>query len=82
MVHEEITLLSFGGGQDSTAILLKIIHDPSFKSSYVKGRLVVIMADTKNEHPETYEHVDLIMKLWLSVFSNKNLDYINLLNYE
>lgn len=63
MVHEEITLLSFGGGQDSTAILLKIIHDPSFKSSYVKGRVVVIMADTKNEHPETYEHVDLIMKL-------------------
>jgi hypothetical protein len=60
---KETTLLSFGGGQDSTAILLAIIYNPEFKAKYVKGNLVVIMSNTKDEHDETYEHVELIADL-------------------
>jgi hypothetical protein len=63
--NKEITLLSFGGGQDSTAIFYKIIYDPEFKKKYVKGELVVVMANTFNEHPETYENVDHIRSLCL-----------------
>ena len=57
------TILSFGGGQDSTAILLKIIHDPDFKAKYVEGKLLVVMSDTGNEHPRTYLHVKQVQKL-------------------
>lgn len=60
---EELTILSFGGGQDSTAILLKIIYDSEFRKAYVKGKLICIMSNTKDEHDETYEHVDLISQL-------------------
>lgn len=57
------TVLSFGGGQDSTTLLYKLLHDPIFRKQYAPGRLVVVMADTKNEHPETYEHVYKMMKI-------------------
>lgn len=53
----ELTILSFGGGQDSTAILEKIVHDQTFRQKYVHGRFLVIMADTGDEHPETIEFV-------------------------
>lgn len=53
----ELTVLSFGGGQDSTTLLLKAINDPLFKQTYIKGKLIVVMSDTGNEHPETYKHV-------------------------
>jgi hypothetical protein len=45
-----ITILSFGAGQDSTAILYRIVLDPEFRKAYVKGKLVVIMSDTGDEH--------------------------------
>jgi hypothetical protein len=59
--NSKITVLSFGGGQDSTAILYKLIYDEDWKKKYWVGKLVVIMANTGNEHPETYAHVD---KMW------------------
>jgi hypothetical protein len=57
----ELTVLSFGGGQDSTAILYKLVYDEHWKQKYWVGKLIVVMANTGNEHPETYEHVD---KVW------------------
>jgi len=60
---QQLTVLSFGGGQDSTAILYEIIYNPQFKQRYVKGDLLVIFADTGNEHEETYAHVAKVMKL-------------------
>lgn len=57
-----LTVLSYGGGQDSDAILKKIMYDPEFASKYVKGKLIVIMAETGNEHPETYEHVKKVQE--------------------
>jgi 3'-phosphoadenosine 5'-phosphosulfate sulfotransferase (PAPS reductase)/FAD synthetase len=59
----QLTCLSFGGGQDSWAILLKIIHDPEFKKEYAPNDLVVIMSDTGNEHPYTYKAVREAEKL-------------------
>jgi 3'-phosphoadenosine 5'-phosphosulfate sulfotransferase (PAPS reductase)/FAD synthetase len=58
--NSPLTVLSFGGGQDSTAILYKLVEDPEWKRKYVSGKLICIMANTGNEHPETYSHVDEI----------------------
>jgi hypothetical protein len=53
----ELTVLSFGGGQDSTALLYKYAFDPDFRARYAPGRFLVIMAATLDEHPETDRHV-------------------------
>lgn len=63
MKLSNLTILSYGAGQDSTAILLKLIHDQEFRSRYAPGELMVIMSDTGNEHPYTYEHVEFTKKL-------------------
>jgi hypothetical protein len=60
---QKLTVLSFGAGQDSTAILVRIIHDERFRKNYVVGQLIVIFADTKNEHQHTYAYVDYIKLL-------------------
>lgn len=60
---KQLTLLSFGGGHDSTAILLLMIFDPEFRKRYAPGDLIVIMSDTGNEHPHTYSHVEQSKKL-------------------
>lgn len=59
----KLTMLSFGGGQDSTAILYKLIYDQDFRKKYAPGTLIVVMADTGNEHQETYDHVMYIRGL-------------------
>jgi 3'-phosphoadenosine 5'-phosphosulfate sulfotransferase (PAPS reductase)/FAD synthetase len=58
----ELTVLSFGGGQDSTALLYKYAFDPAFRAKYAPGRFLVIMAATLDEHPETNSHVEEIKK--------------------
>ena len=60
---KHLTVLSFGGGQDSTAILLLMIFCPGIRKRYAPGRLLVVMSDTGNEHGYTYSHVDKMMKL-------------------
>lgn len=55
---ESLTVLSFGGGQDSTAILYKLVYDEDFRARYAPGRLVVVMSDTGDEHPKTYAHIE------------------------
>lgn len=62
-MNDGLTILSFGAGQDSTAILYKIIHDLSFRDKYVKGSFIVVMSDTGNEHDETNIHVDFVKRL-------------------
>jgi 3'-phosphoadenosine 5'-phosphosulfate sulfotransferase (PAPS reductase)/FAD synthetase len=54
---KKLTILSFGGGQDSTAILYKAVYDKSFRNKYAPEDLIVVMSDTGNEHDETYDHV-------------------------
>lgn len=52
-----LTVLSFGGGQDSTALLYLLIYNETFRRLWAPGDLLVLMSDTGNEHPETYLHV-------------------------
>ena len=59
---ERLTMLSMGGGQDSTAILYKLLYDKMFRQKYAPGDLIVVMSDTGNEHPETEENVSKLMK--------------------
>ena len=58
-----LTILSYGGGQDSTAILYKLIHNPIFRLEYAPEDLIVVMADTGNEHEETYGYVEIAKKI-------------------
>lgn len=58
-----MTILSYGGGQDSTALLLKCLFDESFKRKYIIGDFIVVMAGTGNEHPETDKYVQMVETL-------------------
>tara|TARA_R110000751_G_scaffold258936_4_gene358296 strand:+ start:1947 stop:2909 length:963 start_codon:yes stop_codon:yes gene_type:complete len=58
-----LTLLCYGAGQDSTAILYKIMKDPDYKKKYVSGKLIVVFSETGSEHPETYKQLERIKKL-------------------
>lgn len=58
----ELTVLSFGGGQDSTALLYKYAFDPDFRAKYAPGRFLVLMAATLDEHPETDAHVEEVKR--------------------
>ena len=53
-----LTVLSYGAGQDSWAILCKLAFDKTFRAKYAPDQLVVVCADTRNEHAETYEHIE------------------------
>lgn len=57
MIEPVLTVLSFGGGQDSTALLYKYVYDADFRARYAPGRFLVVMSDTNDEHPETKAHV-------------------------
>lgn len=53
-----LTVVSHGMGQDSTTILDKIIHDPKFRATYAPNDILVLFAETGDEHDETYEHLE------------------------
>lgn len=54
-----LTVLSFSAGQDSMAILVKLVHDLIFRKKYAPGDLIVVMADTGNEHAHTYAYINI-----------------------
>lgn len=60
---EQLTVLSYGAGQQSTAVLLKLLFDGGFRARYAPGRLLVLAADTGNEDPRTYAHLDRMRRL-------------------
>ena len=57
-MEKGLTVVSWGIGQDSTAILAKIINDSEFRNKYVRGKLIVVTANTKNEHDNTYHYLE------------------------
>jgi 3'-phosphoadenosine 5'-phosphosulfate sulfotransferase (PAPS reductase)/FAD synthetase len=69
---KQLTVLSYGGGQDSTALMLKALHDNDFISKYIPGDFLVIMADTGNEHSETTATRKQVEKLC----SDRGVDFI------
>jgi hypothetical protein len=52
-----LTVLSFGAGQDSRALLERYICDPNFKEKYAPNDFVVVISATGDEHPETYMEI-------------------------
>lgn len=53
----QLTVLSYGAGQDSKAILELIINDPEFRKKFAPRDLVVVISATGDEHPETYMEI-------------------------
>lgn len=60
-----ITLLSYGGGQDSKALLLLYIHDAAFRAKYAPDLFLVVMSDTGDEHDHTYADLQEVKRLCL-----------------
>lgn len=58
----ELTILFWGGGQDSTCLLYKYVLDPEFRQQYAPNRFLVVMAETGDEHPETAAHLSFTKK--------------------
>ena len=50
----ELTVLSFGAGQDSTALLYLLGNDQELRKVFAPKDLIVIFSDTGAEHEETY----------------------------
>lgn len=58
--NKPLKVLWFGGGQDSTALLLMSLHHEQFKQQYCQDNFIVVMSDTGNEFPETYFHIEKV----------------------
>lgn len=56
-LSEKLTVLSYGGGQDSWTILVRLCLEKDLRERYAPGKLWVVMSDTGNEHPATLDHV-------------------------
>lgn len=54
----QLTVLSYGGGQDSWAILVALATDDKIREHYAPGDLWVAMSDTGDEHVQTYRHIE------------------------
>jgi len=52
-----LTVLSFGGGQDSSALLEMYLDNAQFRETYAPGDFLVVMSDTGDEFDQTYQHV-------------------------
>lgn len=63
MTNPELTILSFGSGQDSAALLALYRHDPEFRTRYAPNQFLVVFSDTGNEMPQTYEYAEEVQEL-------------------
>ena len=54
----QLTVLSYGGGQDSATILHRIDSDRKFRQTYAPKRLLIILSGTGNEPPDTAAYVE------------------------
>jgi len=71
----KLTILSMGLGQDSVTILLKLIHDKTFKNNYAPNDLLVLFADTGNEHPMTYKYQDDVV---IPLCKKHNIEFVSI----
>lgn len=75
--NSKLTVLSFGGGQDSTTILLKLIFDKEFRRKYAPNNLLVLFADTGNEHPFTYDYIERVIE---PLCIKHNIEFVKITN--
>lgn len=76
-LNSQLTVLSFGGGQDSTTILLKLIFDKDFRIKYAPNNLLVLFADTGNEHPFTYDYIKRVIE---PLCAKHNIEFVKITN--
>lgn len=57
-----MTVLSYGGGQETTYFLYRLLNEPEFYAKHIKGDLIVVGSDTGNEHDHTYSTVKQVEK--------------------
>lgn len=63
MNKSHLTILSFGAGQDSTALLFMYLYDEDFRKRYAPNGFAVVFSDTMDEHPHTYKYLRKIQRL-------------------
>ena len=59
----KLTVLSYGGGQDSKTLLMKYIRDAEFRLRYAPEDFVVVMSATGDEHDHTYRDLEEVQRL-------------------
>lgn len=64
-IAPRLTVLSYGAGQDSSALLVLYVEDPAWRAAYAPNDFLVVFSDTGNEHPETYAHIEATKKYCL-----------------
>jgi len=76
----DLTVLSFGAGQESTLLFYLLAEDAEFRARWAPGTLIVVGCDTGDEHPETYAHLKWcaeyaekkkILFLWVTAFPER-----------
>ena len=73
--NPKLTILSMGLGQDSTTILLKLIYDKDFRQKYAPNDLLVLFANTGNEHPYTYSYRDRVI---VPLCKEHNIEFVSI----
>lgn len=58
-----LTVMSNGGGQDSTTIIHKLLYDRNFYARHVKGDLLIVGSNTGDEHEHTYKNIQFLKNL-------------------
>lgn len=56
--ENRLSVLSFGAGHDSSALLELYLDDAAFRKRYAPNDFLVIFSDTMDEYPETYRHLE------------------------
>jgi len=52
-----LTVLSYGAGQDSSALLEMYLDDPAFRAKYAPNDFLVVMSNTGDEFDRTLAHI-------------------------
>lgn len=58
-----LTVVSYGGGQDTTYFVHRLCVDPAFRAKHIAGKLLIVGSDTGDEHPHTYQNIERVKKL-------------------
>lgn len=61
--EQQLTVISYGIGQDSTWLLFELIHNKELYKKYVRGQLIVVNADTLNEHKHTITYREYVWEI-------------------
>lgn len=76
--HEPyLTVVSNGNGQDSAAIIHKLVYDKDFRKKYAPNELLILFADTHEEHPYTYDYSKRVIT---PLCKKHNINYVHITN--